>query len=129
VTSTVLVPAPGERWLRFDTLDDRPEGTRIVYTILDEKGELLLYPALPGSDISALGDTPIQLRAELATDDPAATPMVFEWSLETEQPPSVAPGALPLATATLLDSGHLWLTFLALGLLTTLAVRRRRDWR
>jgi hypothetical protein len=126
VTSTILVPAPGERWLRFEALDHRPAGTRIVYSILDENGELLLYPVLPGSDISSFGNVPIQLHAELATEDPAVTPVIYEWSLQTEpEAAGVPPEMVPLAAVAFLGPGRLLLGFLAIGLLASLALRRR----
>jgi hypothetical protein len=89
LTSVLVTPPDQEGWVTFEAASGLPAGTDITYSILDEADNTLLPDVVSGEDISSLGSTPIRLRADLSTANPAMTPLLLSWSLTSATPTAV----------------------------------------
>lgn len=86
-TSGKIMSAPvarpkGTSWATFTADVKTPEGTKIVFSVLDKNGETILADVDPESDISMVRDSPIRLCAELRTSDPQKTPVLSQWAVQ-----------------------------------------------
>ncbi len=95
LTSVLVTPSSGQQWDRFYASDDRPAGTNIQYSILGDAGQALITSVMSGTSISSLGSVPIRLYAELATSDPASTPVLYDWSVTSSSGTTPPPPPLP----------------------------------
>jgi len=93
LTSVVITPPSGQQWGEFSAADNRPQGTNIQYSILDEAGQPLMTSVTSGSSIASLSSVPIRIRAEMATDDPAQTPIIESFTLTSSAALNHAPVA------------------------------------
>ena len=85
-TSGKIMSAPvarpkGKSWATFTADVNTPEGTTIVFSVLDPEGETILPDVAPESDISMVRDASIRLCAELRTSDPTKTPVLSKWAV------------------------------------------------
>ena len=95
LTSALITLLPGQKWDKFNAVDSRPAGTGVQYSILNGAGNTLVSPVVSGADISSLGSVPIQLRADLTTNDPASTPVLNDWCVSWKD---AQPTAITLAS-------------------------------
>jgi len=85
-TSGKIMSAPvarpkGKSWATFTADVKTPEGTKIVFSVLDKNGETILPDVAPETDISMVRDASIRLCAELRTSDPEKTPVLSKWAV------------------------------------------------
>jgi hypothetical protein len=88
LTSAWIAPPEGNVWQRFYASYSQPAGTQIAYAILDASGATLLPSVPSGTDLSALGATPIRLQAELTTSTPSLTPVLQGWCVSWQDKPT-----------------------------------------
>jgi hypothetical protein len=80
--SPPIVRYPGGAWGILNFTRNTPAGTALtvdVYNAAD--GQALLSDAVAGTNLSALTANAIFLQANLSTTDPAATPVLDDWSV------------------------------------------------
>ena len=107
VASLPLARPAGARWLAFEAQTTRPPGTKIIFDIESQGGEVLQSHVKDGSSLTGIGDEIIVLRAHLATSRPGQTPILHSWSVSCEggAPPTVVRQPFPEQAAALSLSG------------------------
>lgn len=73
-----------DSWSRFYVQDDLPQGTSVLYQILDPQDSVLM-DVIDGTDISSVQEDTIKLRAELTTSNSSVTPMISGWAVSSER--------------------------------------------
>ena len=81
IVSQAIRREPGQKWGIFAAEVDRPEGTTITFTVLDPQVPELRREIDPGTDLSSLSATTINLRAELRSEDGSQTPALKSWAV------------------------------------------------
>ena len=83
--SKPITPTKITSWGRFYANYSAPEGTKIIFSILDAETGKVLCTNLTGKgdDVSAAlaGVRSIKLKAELITNDPPKTPVLYDWCI------------------------------------------------
>ena len=86
VVSTIIAPSPFEAWGPLTYSDDvSGSGTTLTVDVLSSTGTVLAANISSGTDLSTVpaiaGVSAIELRANLATSNPANTPKLSSWSV------------------------------------------------
>jgi len=90
VSGPIARPAAAH-WGTLNYRAATPAGTSLTVDVLDGQGNVLQSNVSAGADLNTLGITAdtIQLRANLATSDVAATPLLEAWSVNWLEPYSL----------------------------------------
>ena len=81
VVSAEITKPAGTKWGTFEAEIARPAGTSIKFSVTDAEGQSLLNSIQPGQDLSALTAEALHLVAELSTEEPGQTPVLYSWSI------------------------------------------------
>ncbi|MFH0964527.1 MAG: sialidase family protein [Planctomycetota bacterium] len=86
VTSPVIRKDAKDKWTRFWARFDAPPQTSVAFSVLDPEGNTLLADVRPDADLAALNAPALRLRAELRTQDPHVSPVLWQWAIAPEEP-------------------------------------------
>jgi hypothetical protein len=91
VSTTIDLPVGGS-WDVVDFNTTTPADTELTVDILPAAGSTPItgYENVSsGTDLGAIGDTTIRLRANLSTNDPNSTPALHDWSVTYADPAGI----------------------------------------